>query len=329
MNIKSNSKNNEELIEALNQFYQLKSKFEESINSYKKKIINNPLLSNREKRQEFIKFKPKCINCKRPSTKGTIFTINYIPYNKDTDVESYRKMKAQCGDIVNPCNLNIELNIGHCDSLESILNETQESLKINKNEIINLKNKLLFGVIDDNTIINDMDFYKDNINELSELYGEYFDKLLGIIDNPSKNKELEESLILYYEYLNQIKDTMKLFYNTNDNRYSREVASIYMYQLNPLLIKIRHLKYNENSLIIENNCRLLQNKYNILDLLIEDSDNKVISNKIGAIINKKENLKKNLEEQIQEKRESIYYDDENDIMYGGLFKLKEGLINYN
>ena len=59
--------------ESLNEYFKLKQKYEAEIAANKKRIINNPTLSNREKRSEFMKLKPKCINCKRPG--GSIFKV--------------------------------------------------------------------------------------------------------------------------------------------------------------------------------------------------------------------------------------------------------------
>ena len=63
---------------------------------------------------------PKCVNCKRPSKKGTIFSIVYHPSDDKTD--AYRTFKAICGDLADPCNLNIEINIGQRDSLDKLMN---------------------------------------------------------------------------------------------------------------------------------------------------------------------------------------------------------------
>lgn len=62
--------------EALNEFFKLKSKYETQISANKKKIINDASLSKREKRSEFLKLKPKCINCQRPG--GTKFQVIYF-----------------------------------------------------------------------------------------------------------------------------------------------------------------------------------------------------------------------------------------------------------
>ena len=59
--------------ESLNEYFKLKQKYEAEIAANKKRIINNPTLSKREKRSEFMKLKPKCISCKRPG--GSVFKI--------------------------------------------------------------------------------------------------------------------------------------------------------------------------------------------------------------------------------------------------------------
>ena len=53
--------------EVLNNYYKLKYEYEKKYNINKKKILNNNLLSTKEKKDEIIslKNKIKCINCSR------------------------------------------------------------------------------------------------------------------------------------------------------------------------------------------------------------------------------------------------------------------------
>ena len=60
----------------VNEYYKLKNKYETEINNNKRRIINNKSLSNKEKRSEFQKLKPKCVNCHRPG--GTIFSTRFF-----------------------------------------------------------------------------------------------------------------------------------------------------------------------------------------------------------------------------------------------------------
>ena len=61
--------------EAINNFYKEKSKYELLLEKEKRTIIRNNNLSWKEKRDEYKKLKPKCINCNRPV--GSIFTITH------------------------------------------------------------------------------------------------------------------------------------------------------------------------------------------------------------------------------------------------------------
>ena len=94
------------VFESINNFYKMKDKYE---TGFKEKYIN-PLLkakntSKREKRMAFAKLpKPECINCKRPV--GTVFSITHDP----TDFN--RKYIAKCGDLNDPCPLNINIIYG-------------------------------------------------------------------------------------------------------------------------------------------------------------------------------------------------------------------------
>jgi len=126
--------------DALNEYFRLKEKFEEGINVNKRKIINNQTLSKREKRSEYLKLMPKCVNCRRPSKKGTIFSITFHPSDDKTD--SYRTFKSVCGNIVDPCNLNIEINLGIVDYLNTLIENIRNEINEAKNSIIKDKNKL-------------------------------------------------------------------------------------------------------------------------------------------------------------------------------------------
>ena len=67
-------------LDKFNDFYKLKSKYESQITKEKSIITGDNKLSWKEKRIEFQKFKPKCVNCKRPV--GSLFTIKYDEENK-------------------------------------------------------------------------------------------------------------------------------------------------------------------------------------------------------------------------------------------------------
>lgn len=283
INAKTGDKNDEilNLQDVINEYYKLKQKFENEMNTNKRKIINNPTLSNREKRSEYLKLMPKCVNCKRPSKKGTIFSITYYP--ADDNIPEHRVFKAICGDLANPCNLNIELNIGIYQQLDQEIDTISNEIKEAKNNIINDKNKLLFGLITTETAIKNFDDNKDYISDLTSVYEKYLDIWNKEVDNHEKKMELDEALVQSYESINNIKECIKKMNENNDKQFAIDAANIYHTTLQPLLNKIIQLKYRVNIVFNDDNnyCRLIQKKYKTDDILISGYNDKIVAYDVG------------------------------------------------
>jgi len=266
--------------ESLNEYFKLKQKYEAEIAANKKRIINNPTLSNREKRSEFMKLKPKCINCKRPG--GSVFKILFN--DEDSTVESYREYNATCGIISNPCNLKIKIRCGRTEYISDILKSMEDAIKEIKNEIIDDKNKLLFGYLKTEEALEKFDYSKDAVSSYSSLYEEYLTKYNNIVDNEDKKRELEEAITNSYVLINEIKDCVKKSDETGNKSFISDAIQIYDTTLVPVLSTIRNLKYNESFVWHNedtNSCNLIQNKYSISNLLFSSFQSSVINFDIG------------------------------------------------
>jgi hypothetical protein len=275
--------------DAINEYFKLKSIFENELSVNKKKIMNNKNLSKREKRSEFLKLMPKCVNCKKPSKMGTIFSV---VYNPDTDnVGAYRRFTATCGNVVDPCNLDIDIHLGEVEPLEKLIHKIREEIKLYKNKIIDDKNRLLFGLITTEKALENFDLNKSYINDLTSVYELYLDKWNKMIDDPDKKIELDESLTMAYENISKIKDCIKKMNINDDAQFAVDAADIYATTLKPLLDKIRHLKYSENIVYYDddNKCKLIQLPYTDLDMMISGYENKVIKYNFGVEVKKKNN----------------------------------------
>jgi len=123
----------EKINSAVNKYYALKMKYQSEINSLKKNI-NSEL---KKKRNAFVRLKIKCINCRRP-VKSIFQTI----YNEKT---GSRSLIAKCGDVVSPCGLKININVGYCEMLTDSIPLYENMLSKIKNDIIKEKNNALFG----------------------------------------------------------------------------------------------------------------------------------------------------------------------------------------
>jgi len=273
--------------DALNEYFRLKKKFEDEMNANKRKIINNPTLSKREKRAEYLKLMPKCVNCRRPSKKGTIFSITFHPSDEKTD--SYRTLKAMCGNLADPCNLNIEINLGIIEHLNKMIENIRKEINQTKNFIINDKNKLLFGLLTTESAIENFDTNKSYINDLTSIYESYLDQWNKKIDNPDKKIELDDSLVLLYQNIDKIKECIKQMNENNDTQFAVDAANIYYTTVEPLMKKIRQLKYGENIVFKDDSndtCRLIQNQVSLQEMAVSGYSDKVVAFDFGITAKK-------------------------------------------
>ena len=262
--------------ESINEYFKLKNKYETLIMTNKKKIINNPYLSNREKRSEYNKLKPKCIHCKRPG--GTIFSTSFM--DESENEESYRELRAFCGIVSDPCNLNIIIRLAKTELMQELLKTMEKDIKEYKNQIIDSKNKLLFGYLNTEDAIENFENIKEYINNYTSLYEQYLEHYHNIVDNNEKKMELSEAITNSYIEIQQIKDCIQQMNETNNVQYARDAVNIYTTTLTPLLKTIRDLKYNETIVWhndFTNTCELIQNKYSIENLSFASSNDKVIA----------------------------------------------------
>jgi len=248
----------------INEYYKLKSKYEEENQKNKNKILNNKNLSLKEKKSEFKQLKPKCVNCGKPG--GTTFASVINKNNNLSD--QFRELRAFC-KAVEPCGLNINIAVGNFDNINIFLKEIEEAIYDSKQEIIIDKNKLLFGLITSEQALINFDIHKESITDFTNLLEIYLDDYNKITDNDENKKKLDEELTKSYLYIQEIKKAIESFNTTNDVQFVQDVVNIYVTNLKPCLSILLRLKYKENMVWFnENNYtfNLIQNKYSMKDL---------------------------------------------------------------
>ena len=284
--------------EAINNFYKEKSKYESLLEKDKKSIIKNKELSWKEKRLEYKKLKPKCVNCKRPV--GSIFTITH-DINKSDEP---RILRATCGDRVNPCNFNININPGSYNNIVADLKKEEADLKKYKLNIINEKNKLLFGYISTEDAVNHFDEIKRDIGSSSELLEYYYKEYNSVFDNEEKKSELKQLLSSSYLFINQIKDAIKNYEKTHNTQYCQDAVTMYIEQLKPILKQIMNLKYNASFVDYDSKTgiySLIQQKYTIKNTESVNNEPKVINYEKGVAVIPQNKTKKARDEPIIKK----------------------------
>lgn len=263
----------------INEYYKLKTKYESQIMKNKKKIMNSKILSMNEKRREFQKLVPKCINCKNPG--GTIFSIKY---NDEKDV---RELKAICGAKINTCNLDIQISVGKYYLFPEILKEFEEEIYNLKQKVISDKNNILFGYISTEEALERFNQLKEQINDNVSLLQSYFEEYMKIIDSKENNESIVKETEIIYNFISSIKEAIKNFLETDNTQYVRDAVDIYINSLHPSAEKLLKLKYKENMVWYDtdnNIYRLIQNKYTIGDIEFDTSEEKKITFEFGTKI---------------------------------------------
>lgn len=277
MSIESKIIKNEEFQEALNTFYTLKGQYEEEIQELRNKISKKPNLSNKEKRDEFKKLKPRCVNCNRKV--GTIFEVKY---DKSTDG---RRAKAICGDRVNPCPLDIELDLGNVSNIIDDLQKEEQLIKELKKKIIILKNDLLFGYTTTEKAVEEFEELKKDLSSATEMYEIILVSSITYYgDGPIQNEEMKKLELDIFNDVKQIKTYMSDFNRKNDIQYAQDAVTFMISQLTPKIISLRKIKYPIMTVDkTEKQCKLVQKRfdYSLTETNNAISEQGIINFKIG------------------------------------------------
>lgn len=229
-------------IEAINEYYRLKDKYKTEYYENHVKPILKSKKSKREKRLDFSKLpKPICINCKR--NVGTIFSI----VNNET--EDFKQFIAKCGDIQEPCPLDIQINYGLRESIHKFIQFGLKEIETLKLNIIKEKNNSLFFKKNVTQIFNEIT-HKLTIS--TEDTGRFIETNILRNDNPEKRELLRIMLNEFgTEYLLPFKQKIADFAETDNDAKIDDAVNFYITEMLPKLTEIRNLKYDVNTVLLD------------------------------------------------------------------------------
>ncbi len=217
-------------IEGINEYYRLKSKYEtDYYEKYVKAIVKSDK-SKKEKKNMFARLpKNECINCKR-----NVETLFKIQNNYEDSLEIFT---VKCGDIADPCPLNIEIHYGFRIKLDEEINEGLKSINKHKLNIIKEKNNTLFFSGFNETIFNKL---TETLKNETANVGSFSETKILRYDNPKKYELLNElSNEFGYNYLVPFKQMVKKFDETNNDV---EITQAVQFYVNEMLVKIKELR---------------------------------------------------------------------------------------
>lgn len=300
-------------IEAISEFYRLKDKYEnEYYEKYIKPIIKTKK-SKREKRVEFSRLpKNECINCKR--NVNTIFSVT-------SDVKKLlKKFRAKCGDIENPCPLDIQIDYSLRLKMDREIINGLNNIEEVKLDIIKEKNNAIFfnkKVVD---IFNDL---TEHLKLETENTGVIIETNIIRNDNPEKKLLLKQTIDEFGKgFILPFKQMIKEFNETNNELILNNAVKFYINEMVPKLKEINSLKYNVNMVEFDE----INNIYNLIQLPNSTesneyfyNDDKVVKFVRGLKKEKKQTRKaesilkpKNKTKKVKPKVELVLEEDENE-----------------
>ena len=150
-----------------------------------------------------------------------------------------------------------------------------------KEQIIDEKNKLLFGYMKSEEVIENFDQLKKQINEYSSSI-EYYTKIFyDKVDNKADKQELNKLIADSYKSIQTIKDFLNGEEYEDQNVLS--AVKVYVEQLKPQLDKIMKLKYKQSIVWYDEDTmtyHLIQTPQTIESLEVALVETKVMGTKV-------------------------------------------------
>lgn len=236
-------------LDEMRKFYSLKKKDAEMKENYKKKLMKTSD-SIETKKKLLSKQKFKCANCGKDG--ATIF------------LETSESLKATCGNIGNPCELNIDIKKSKKQNILNNLNIIEKELETTKKNITLTKLDYLFKYIEEDNAIEKFEELKNKLSIKQEEYNKLLTYYYDITENKEKNQLLDEKINELHGFIRQYKEYIQLFKDSEDRKFLKDAINIYIEKIMELNTKIMELKYKINLVEThEEKYVLYQKKYNL------------------------------------------------------------------
>ena len=257
--------------EALNSYYKLKGEYDKNIEKIVGRIAANTMLSPSEKHEKFLTEKKKCIKCGKSG--GTIF------YQKDN------LLTAKCGNVENPCSLDIQLQRAKYINIMTAINSQQTLVNMNKTNIVDIKLNFLFGFNNQQVTLTNFNAMKTKLVESVKQYQKISEKFLDITGNiVNKPKITGLTDTLNTEIIN-FKDLIKNFDESGTHQFLKDAVELYVNKIAVIAKDLQDLKYQEQYVYQEERPfrpsikHIVQNSYtpSELEIIAPGTENKIIA----------------------------------------------------
>ena len=259
----------DKFLRALQSYFRIKSSYDSAFTRKKNKIIRNTNISLREKKERVNNIKMKCVLCKR--NVGTLFSHKGKHY------------RAICGDRVQPCNLNIDLEAGSIINILSSLEMMQQVYLEDVTNIMKAKLDLLFNFKSEDEVLAEFEQINESLKANNKIIKHYTDLRDDMIESEEKREKLEDLDNGINVLIEEFKKLITQYKKEKQIAVLKEAMELQQTKLAPLLAERTKTRYAYNE--IEQNphdetFHLVQKKYlkNKLEDVIQPA--KIITNKI-------------------------------------------------
>lgn len=221
-----------EYIECLDEYFKLKSKYEESVKYMREKAKARAKKRNlgvKNTKMLMRQLKPKCVNCRRPV--GTVFS------------QRKHRFIAYCGDTDNPCPLKIELFRGGYLSAEELLYNFREQVYESKESIIQKKMDALFGYVEEAASVNEFKELIEHYHLDSSAYKDRLEDWDSIYYSDLKKEMIKGKLQAIGELKSAMNTQRQEYEKTGNKELIHPIMVVYTKEYLPEVHNLRRLNY--------------------------------------------------------------------------------------
>ena len=255
---------NQEVADAMSQYYKLKGKYDRNVNKARSKIVRDPSLSRAEKRKRLQALVPKCVNCNKPG--GTVFS------------RTGDSLKAMCGAQANKCGLNMDILRGFMVNLVDEAHESsKDALKL-KMEIVRTKLDYLFGYISEEEAMRRFNVIAPKYNDAAALETSLRKEEFDIMNNTAELDKIASNRRALYGLKKELRSLAEQYKSSGNDRFIDDMVEKYIEDIQPLTEQTRRLKYSytavecmnpmDSSPCDDGHFRLVEDVYTLQDMQI-------------------------------------------------------------
>ena len=230
------SKNNIEVKVAINKFFELKREYEETLQEKKRTVyerVKKNGKSVKEIREIVGNVKVPCVHCREPV--NNIFTI------------SDRTYKIKCGNIKNPCNLDIEIYAGEYNDLKYLLKYFKKIVEEERENIIKVKMDSLLNYKGEKSSMREFKKIMEDYNEILKFLQTTENDYNELYFNEDMNEKIKQKKAHIFELQERMRKMLdeykqkKSVYTDKDKM--GDIIMFYKEELLPEYNNLQEMKY--------------------------------------------------------------------------------------